>query len=214
MRDIVPEFELIEVSSAQSPVEVSTQLEQDEFEFPLFSFAHAEVQESNEDEANKANYDESGNKTELQLTKITLRESPCETFKQERPQSYYFARYSKEELTTFEESAIDYDTIFKDAKIGPIVGWERSSRKTVVDITQCNEEIERAILREERQRRARPSKRQRLGKRLGAERERERETKDKQIKKLLKKKFHKRGGKKNKKSTTSSKMARISPFPK
>lgn len=135
-----------------------------------------------------------------ELMKVSLRDLPVEKLEQVRPESYYFSRNTSDELLRFAASAVNPDLILEDSKLGPNQGWEKFRGKHM-DVSKHNKEVERILLREKILRKRRPGKKQRLARKLGAERELEREMKDKEIKKMLKKKFHRRGGKKNKKTS-------------
>ncbi|QLQ78971.1 hypothetical protein HG537_0B03180 [Torulaspora globosa] len=185
------EPELLEVDIPISkPAESDLGQEIDEFDFPLFSFG-------TEEKSTKITEVESAN-TGAGLMKVSLREPIYETPKQERPKSYYFSNFTEEERSRYAKSALDYDTILREASLGPYRGWTRF-RGRVLDVKQHNDRIEQLLQREERLKKRRPGQKQRLARRMAQQREKERIEKAKEIKKMIKKKFHKRGGKKNKK---------------
>ncbi|CCD24425.1 uncharacterized protein NDAI_0D01120 [Naumovozyma dairenensis CBS 421] len=175
------------------------QNDEDEFEFfPLFSMATEPTSRIDGVETSTTEYDEERGRSTNRLMKISLREPSPEIINQKRPKSHYFASYSKEEIDKFQLSAITYDSLLKEFEMGPNKGFEQFRGK-VIDLKEYNDKIEAEDLREMRLKRRRPSQKQRLAKKLGAERLKERENRAKEIRKMIKKQFHKRGGKKNKK---------------
>ncbi|QLL31457.1 hypothetical protein HG536_0B03200 [Torulaspora globosa] len=130
--------------------------------------------------------------------KVSLREPIYETAKQERPRSYYFSSLTEEERSRYAESALDYESVLRDASLGPYRGWARF-RGRVLDVQLHNDRIELSSQQDKRLKRRRPGQKQRLARRMAQQREKERDEKAKEIKKMIKRKFHKRGGKKNKK---------------
>lgn len=189
-----PGIELVEVDvPITKPVEPELCQETDEFDFPLFSFG-AEEKSTKTTEAEAGDSANGG----AGLMKVSLGEPISEIPKQERPRSYYFSSCTEQERSRYAESALDYETVLRDAYLGPYRGWARF-RGRVLDVRQHNDRIELALQREKRLKKRRPGQKQRLARRLGQQREKEREEKAKEIKKMIKKKFHKRGGKKNKK---------------
>lgn len=158
----------------------------DEFDFPLFSFGGEVGGEEKEDE----------DRGRTQVMKVSLREESVERIIQERPETYYFAKYTEEEVLQFNQAAITSEEIIimsqqKDIDSHP---WK------VLDLNHHNDIIEQ----EKSKKKKRPGKNKRLGIIKSRERKAERQKVfkevEKQHKKYLKKKmFHKRGGKKHKK---------------
>lgn len=112
--------------------------------------------------------------------------------KQERPESYYFGRYTDEEKKQFQDAAIDLNTLQKNSYPRTLYG---KKDHTVLDLTRHNSQIEAELLRSKKLKRRRPGKKQRLAHKMGKQHEQERAD----LKQNLKKRFRKRGGKKNKK---------------
>lgn len=202
MYELPADLELVEVNvKDESHSENAVEEEKDEFEFPLFSSSVVDNSEKTAVEGNGLN-DKAEASSTRRLMKVSLREPTYEQYNQERPATYYFAKYSDEDRQRFAKSAVDYDTIMKEVKLGPYKGWSRF-RGAIVDLKEYNNSIESSILRESKLRKRKPGKKQRLAKKMGIQRENERQERAKEIKKMIKKKFHKRGGRKNKKKADS-----------
>lgn len=180
--DYVPmSLDIVEVEH-QSEGE-SENNQDDEFDFPLFSFGGEEKKDEEE-------------RGRTSVMKVSLREESVERIIQERPESYYFASYTEEEVSQFGQASITGEEIIimskqKDIDSHP---WK------VLDLNRHNEIIEQ----EKPKKKSRPGKNKRLGIIKSRERKAERQKVfkevEKQHKKYLKKKmFHKRGGKKHKK---------------
>lgn len=184
------DLELVEVDvQTDRPKEDADADENDEFDFPLFSFGVA---------GNNTEQGEEKSTGTGRLMKVLLREPEHTVATQERPKGYYFATYTEDDHQKFSRSAIDYETAMKDATLGPYQGWPRW-RGTMVDLNEYNAKIESSLRRQKKLQTRRPSQKQRLAKKMGMQREKERQEKAQEIKKMMKKRFHKRGGKKNKK---------------
>lgn len=168
--------------------------EQDEFDFPLFSFDAADQVDGLKDGSN----DEGKSTGAGRLMRVSIREGMDKIPEQKRPEEYYFARYTEDDHQRFSKSAIDYGTAVKDALSGPYRGWARW-RGGVTDLDAYNNKIESSLARQKALRKRRPGKKQRLAKTAGRKREEDRQEQAKEIRKMIKKRFHKRGGKKNKK---------------
>ncbi|QID87725.1 hypothetical protein GRS66_010408 [Saccharomyces pastorianus] len=177
---------------------------QDEFDFPLFSFG---VVEAPRNAVGKGKSTENEAHTGVNLMKVSLKEPEEEMIDQERPKEYYFANYSEVQRQQFLQSAIDYDTIIQEnAKIQEddlrvLHKWSYCQGK-IMNLHEHNLEIASQQQRDLKIKKRRPGQKQRVAKKLALERTKERDAKAREIKKLLKKKFHKRGGKKNKKKAT------------
>lgn len=134
--------------------------------------------------------------------KVSLREPSPDRIVQERPHNYYFAEFTDDDHAKFQRSAVGFDVILQESKLGAHRGWPQF-RGRVLNLKEHNARIEQLIVRERHCRKRRPGKKQRLAKRQGKINEQQREEKAKEIKKMIKKKFHKRGGKKNKNSESA-----------
>ncbi|KAK6205409.1 uncharacterized protein RJT21DRAFT_117887 [Scheffersomyces amazonensis] len=182
----------------------------DEMEFPLFSF-DATTAKSNQVESNNIKEDnqeqqqvsEETRRPKNQIMKVSLREDFVEVIKNERPISYYLAHYSDQDKQRFIETALDYDDIYSQINsYGPMsdpTPWK------VTDITQHNLKIEQEKQRRILSKTRREGKKKRINKIICRERRLERLKESKKLEKqriakIKKKMFHKRGGKKNKKS--------------
>ncbi|AET38791.1 uncharacterized protein Ecym_3299 [Eremothecium cymbalariae DBVPG len=199
------EFEFVEVECCNASEKCLDSSIQDEFDFPLFSCSAVEwsaTQLNNSCNAGTSvqitNGHEPESPTQTRLSKVSLREEESEVIKNERPMSYYIAEYTTKQKKRLQLVAIEYDLIMKEA------AKDRDNisskyRGKFVDLVDHNAKVEAELLRQLKLKRRRPSKRQRMAKRLGKLRESERQNKVDEIKKMIKKKFHKRGGKKNKK---------------
>lgn len=117
---------------------------------------------------------------------------PFKYVKQDRPESYYFGRYTEEEKKQFQDSAIDLTTLQNNSYPRTLYG---KKDHTVLDLNRHNSQIEAEMLRSKKLKRRRPGKKQRLAHKMGKQHEQERAD----LKQNLKKRFRKRGGKKNKK---------------
>ncbi|CAL9730013.1 hypothetical protein MOUN0_I04544 [Monosporozyma unispora] len=117
---------------------------------------------------------------------------PFEYVKQERPENYYFSRYTTEEKSQFQEVAVDLDILQKYSYRRTLYG---KKDHTVLDLIKHNAQIEAEELRCKKLKRRRLGKKQRLQHKMGKQHEQERVD----LKQNLKKRFRKRGGKKNKK---------------
>ncbi|CAI4050446.1 hypothetical protein N7582_004917 [Saccharomyces uvarum] len=221
------EFEFVEVERTGSDSKVNDEdandeIEdnQDEFEFPLFSFG---VVEAPKDSIGKGRGTPDGKEneahTEVNLMKVSLKEPEEEIIDQERPKEYYFANYSEDQRQQFLQSAIDYDTIIKESTkvqeddLRVHHKWPYCQGK-IINLHEHNLEIASQQQRVLKIKKRRPGQKQRGAKKLALERIKERDAKAREIKKLLKKKFHKRGGKKNKKKTTLNPLANAGSTPK
>ncbi|SCU88476.1 LADA_0E10396g1_1 [Lachancea dasiensis] len=192
---LIPELEFVSVEpSADTDNKESFQ---DEYDFPLFSFGIAEskVKSTEVDVKIRDNDSDNRGRSSSRLMKVSLREPSPDIVRQERPQSYYFAKYTTQELIKFERSALELKDILEEC-------GSRSApfKNRFLDVNKHNEKIELERLRALKAKRRRPGKKQREARKLGAERDQSRAQQLKEVKKLAKKKFHKRGGKKNKKS--------------
>lgn len=168
--------------------------EQDEFEFPLFSFGTAS--EMSNDKVAATSIDSSKDISPSSLMKVSLREPDPERFVQERPLNYYFSKFSDEERQQFLSSAVDYEFVLNQGCC--LNKWPQFNGK-ILDLNKRNADIESLRLRALKKKRRRPGKKQRDAKKEGALGVLKRQEILKEVKKLVKKKFHKRGGKKNKK---------------
>ncbi|SCU91033.1 LAMI_0E04478g1_1 [Lachancea mirantina] len=193
VESILPELDLefVEVPSDGAGNEIDN--DDDEFEFPLFSA----ITSDNTKFANSYVDDDRGRCKE-RLMKVSLREPSPEVIVQERPRNFYFAEVSNERRNEFIQSSVDYDQIIAQQKISTQDRWPQFKGK-VLDVSAHNLKVDEEIRREMKVKKRRPGKKQRLAKKLGAQRESERQERARDIKKAIKKKFHKRGGRKNKK---------------
>lgn len=164
----------------------------DEFDFPLFSaVASSSV---NDDET------EDRGRSKTHTMKVSLREPSIETFKNVRPDSYYFASYSDDDKSKFLVAAVSAEDVYTQ---GVSLGSMATSLPwKCLDLKEHNMEVEREQRRLKKQKR--PGKKKREQKIAGKERNSEREKKKRLLEKqmearMLKKIFHKRGGKKHKK---------------
>ncbi|AMD21519.1 HFL337Wp [Eremothecium sinecaudum] len=196
------DFQLVEVNSDKVEGEKVEDIEnaEQEFEFPLFSFGHSEFG-SNEDNAGANNGGNGGDINDRKLIKISLREPEPEQTINERPKSYYVAEYTVEQKNQFKTAALEYGFIIEESLKDMRVSSAYSSkyRGKLLDLSVYNRKIEEEKQREERLKKRRPGKKQRLARKMGKQHEEERAHRASEIKKMIKKRFHKRGGKKNKK---------------
>lgn len=204
------EFEFVDVvvddDTSTSKIQQDDVSKQDEeFDFPLFSFGTVDIVKTDE-------LDNKRGRQGTKLMKVSLREPSPEVIVNERPRAYYFADYDIAEKKQFSEAAIDADAILKESQLGAFKGWS-GYRGIVLDVNAYNNKVELEQLRLRKLSRKRPSKKQRIAKKVGREREEQRKAKDKELKKVIKKQFHKRGGKKNKKKT-SNPLANAGATPK
>lgn len=179
------EFDFIEVeklSEGLAKAESDDEKNAAEYEFPLFGGMEARGRT-------------------LAPMKVSLREASEERIVNERPQSYYFARYSQNEKRKFESAAVSYEQIIQDS--ATVV----NSGRNLVDLNQYNDQIDRiksCELVRQRKMRKRPGKKKRENKIVCKRRKEEREiaqrrAEKEELAKIKKKMYHKRGGKKNKK---------------
>lgn len=197
------EFEIVEVNSnGPKPNQKESLQDNDEFEFPLFSFS-ATTDIYDTDANNISDATANGGSNCVKLMKISLREPSPEIYHQERPKDYYFSKYSEIDQQRFASSVMDYNTVLKEAQLEPNRGWSQYRGK-VLHLAEFNNMIDSQRLRERKLRKRRPGQKQRRARKLGAEHQKEREEKAKDIRKMVKKRFHKRGGKKNKKKPLST----------
>lgn len=158
-----------------------------EFDFPLFSFGAAPVQE------------ERGRT--IAQAKVTLREASEERINNERPSSYYFAQYDDDEKTQFDLSAVTGQDILN--QVNMTRAYKDIFSHRILDVGEYNKRIDRET---QAPKRKRPGKNQRKSKIESQIRQKQRRQvyrllEEEKERKLMKKRFHKRGGKKNKKKT-------------
>lgn len=150
------EFDIVEVDvegpqQEEQNGDIQEEPEAEEFAFPLFGSATAEV-----------------------MT-VSMKEEEEEVIVNERPESYYRAKYSSEEQLKFQQAAISAEDIFAELKLPAIDGWPWK----VMSLKKHNENVEKEKLRG---RRRRPG----MKKRVNAIQCRERKQKrEKAAKKLL-----------------------------
>lgn len=166
----------------------------EEFDFPLFA-------------SNKHDNDgEDRGRSSTRIMKISLREESVENIKQERPESYYFATYSKDDKSKFISAAITAQDIFNFNERYPIIDTQPHK---CLDVSLYNQKVEHELRLQKKRSRTRPGKKKREATIACRERKQEREKllvkleKDR-LNKLKKKMFHKRGGKKHKKTTSKA----------
>lgn len=153
----------------------------EEFEFPLFSLSTLETAADHDVKASHG--EESRGRSSNKLMTVSIREPSPDIVRQERPRSFYFAEYTSEQVSNFQKSAIEYDTVLRESTQGPYRGWARY-RGRVLDVVSHNEKVSRERLREQKLKRRRPGKKQREARKAGAQRVTERLEKAKDIKKL------------------------------
>lgn len=211
------DLQFIEVAPQESSELPSTitnpsdELNDDEFEFPLFSFGSLAV---NEEAADSTEQPEArGRSKQTNLVKVSLREASPVIVNQERPDSYYFARCSDLDRENFKTSAIEHDQLIEESVLKPTF-YQLKYDSKVLDIASHNEEIDKLRRQELKLKRRKPGKRQRMARKAGIEHVKEREERDKEIRKIIKKKFHKRGGKKNKKKQSPTLPGNAGATPK
>ncbi|EDO16716.1 hypothetical protein Kpol_1003p21 [Vanderwaltozyma polyspora DSM 70294] len=208
-------FEMVEVEPSTTDLKEEEE-ENDEFEFPLFSFGTTqdtttEDKSETTDGVEVENGEEERGRSKNKLMKISLREPSPEIINQERPKEYYFHIYDEEEQEKYKSSAIDYDSIFVDKDF---IVQKPGNKNRVIDITKKNDQVEKELLREKMLKKRRPSKKQRVAKKLALERIKAREELAKQLKKEAKKKLGRRGGKKNKKKEKMNPLANAGATPR
>lgn len=199
------EFEFVEVDKDTNDIEIipdekveeleeNVASENEEFDFPLFASV---ASDEREDIKNKEGQDVKDNVARPQVMKVSLKEDYEEVIVNERPESYYFARFSEEQKTQFIAAAITAEDIYEQANVViDLQPWK------CIDLKKYNLKIENELLKKKLNRR--PGKKKRENKIACRERKLERAKTYKKIEKekmakLKKKMFHKRGGKKHKK---------------
>ncbi|KAK6463033.1 hypothetical protein DFJ63DRAFT_101541 [Scheffersomyces coipomensis] len=218
------DFEFVEVEQASEEEKVNVNEEEtvddkadevkeqdDEFEFPLFSFGSATTNKSIvKDETSvedKKSVEEERGRSKTKVMKISLREESLETVKRERPQSYYFSNYSQQEKEQFLQVAVTGEDIYAQLQLSIQTPIAELKPWRVINLNEYNEKIDQELLKQKiRSKHRREGKKKRITKIVCRERKLERVKLQKKIEKdqkakLKKKMFHKRGGKKNKKST-------------
>lgn len=215
------EFEIVDKESTEATQTIPTEQsnvpedkeeDQEEFDFPLFSFGGSSTTEEAKggaEQDTEVTHDEERGRPKTVIQKISLREPSVEKIIQSRPESYYFQRFTEEDHARHESIAITYDQILKHST-------ERNNHGRVWDLTQYNAKIEQQIARDTRKK-GRPGKKARAAKKIARENEKAREKvkkieKQRELKKLMKKIHHKRGGKKNK--TKANAAANVNAKPK
>lgn len=123
------DFDIVEVdTSEQSPSKESEDVQEDaaaeEFAFPLFGSATAEV-----------------------MT-VSMKEEEEEVIINERPEGYYRAIFSQDDRRQFEQSALSTEDIFAELKLPAIDSWPWK----VVNLKKHNEKVEKERLRSRRRR--------------------------------------------------------------
>ncbi|RCK63611.1 hypothetical protein Cantr_10071 [Candida viswanathii] len=134
-----------EAKKATDPVE---EAQDDEFEFPLFASAMEVDTKPVEEERGRSN--------ETGIMKVSLREQSEERVVNERPESYYFAKYTDMEKQQFEACCVTGEDIYKQLCFVDTQPWK------CLDLNKYNAKIEIEIRREkERTRKHRPGKKKR-----------------------------------------------------
>lgn len=154
-----------------------SQKSNDEFFFPLFAGEDKGTADMNN------------------LMKVSLKDNPeSDAIVQSRPDDYYFAKYTNEDIEKMKQSAIEYVDIFKSFD-------NRFKNKPCLDATQYNISLEKDKKRNRRSLKNRINKAR--GQRNIKERKNKAEMLEKQQIKFVNQK-KKRGGKKNKKKAASA----------
>lgn len=123
------DFDIVEVETSEQPQsneneDVLEEAEAEEFAFPLFGSATAEV-----------------------MT-VSMKEEEEEVIVNERPEDYYRAIYSQDDRRQFQQSALSAEDIFAELKLPAIDSWPWK----VVSLKKHNEQVERERLRSRRRR--------------------------------------------------------------
>ncbi|EGW32368.1 uncharacterized protein SPAPADRAFT_61448, partial [Spathaspora passalidarum NRRL Y-27907] len=145
------DFEFIEVDTSE-PQEVEEneskveKQEEEEFEFPLFSMGGGGGGGSSTD--GKA-ADEP-----KQPMKVSLKEAEEEVINQERPESYYIAKYTPDQSRQFEVCALDAKSI-----IEPVYPSDDPRPWKCIDLNKYNAQIE--LVKNKEKRKSRPGKKKR-----------------------------------------------------
>lgn len=122
----------------------------DEFEFPLFASA-MEV-----DPAPTDKIEDRGRSKDVGIMKVSLREQSEERIDNERPDSYYFAKYTDQEKKQFEQCSVTGDDIYKQIYIVDAQPWK------CLDLNKYNAKVELELSRDkERKKKNRPGKKKR-----------------------------------------------------
>ncbi|CAI5756932.1 unnamed protein product [Candida verbasci] len=147
------EFEIVEVNEVddkkQDAIQVDNKEEPEEFDFPLFtsSTKSTDIQDQAEERG----------RSQSSTMKISLREPSEERIVNERPESYYFASYSLEQLNQFKQCALTYVEIFKDIKI-----IQDNQPWKVINLNEYNIKIEQELKKNKKKNR--PGKKKRMNK--------------------------------------------------
>lgn len=176
---ILPELEFEIVEAA---VEQDEPMEEEEFDFPLFSFgtAHSETKQE-----------------EPTLVKVTLNDAAPAYFTSKRPEAYYFSQYTPIQREQFQRAAITADTIIRTSPtiINP------SSK--VFHLAKYNARVQRDLdsLRKKTTRPGKQARMARLEAKKGIQRRKNYQKKldNEELLKVMKKIKRTRGGKKHKK---------------
>ncbi|CCH43633.1 hypothetical protein BN7_3186 [Wickerhamomyces ciferrii] len=196
------EFDIIEADDDVEDDKMEDEESQD-FDFPLFSMSKpSEPVEDEEDRGRSI--------TKSNTMRITLRSPSPEIINQERPESYYFANYTNDELLQFQQSAITGDDVWSMSNI------QYNIPGKLINLDEFNTQIQKEI---EQTKTKRPGKKKRIASIKGKEHRKEvlkleKIQKAKEKAKLMKKIHHKRGGKKNKKKAAPQPQQQNKPKPK
>ncbi|ONH69502.1 hypothetical protein BON22_0157 [Cyberlindnera fabianii] len=199
------DFEIVEnVTTEPQDGDQSMNDQDEEFDFPLFSFgAAADPQEDKKlDEPTEETEERGRTQERTTVMKVSLRSPSPVYIKQERPKSYYFHTSTDLSRSQCEATALTYDQIMQRSQ--DITPYPTGK---VIQLAAYNARIERELLRAGKK--TRPGKKARLARVEAKKNKKERnkiqkKAEDEAFRKLMKKKNHKRGGKKNKKKSAAS----------
>ena len=101
--------------------------------------------------------EERGRTKEVGIMKVSLREQSEERIDNERPESYYFAKYSDKEKKQFEECCVTYNDIFSQLYIVDSQPWK------CLDLNKYNAKVEIELnkQKEKKKKKNRPGKKKR-----------------------------------------------------
>lgn len=101
--------------------------------------------------------EERGRTKEVGIMKVSLREQSEERIDNERPESYYFAKYSDIEKKQFEECCVTYNDIFSQLYIVDSQPWK------CLDLNKYNAKVEIELnkQKEKKKKKNRPGKKKR-----------------------------------------------------
>ena len=142
-----------------------------------------------------------------ELTKVDLTQAEPTNepeVPRERPMSYYMAEYTETQLQQFKDAAITYETLQEMGKTP-----YRRYHEQILDVKEHNDKIDVEKKLDNRHKKRRPGKNQRLARKQAKVNVQQRD----ELKKALKKKVRRRGGKKNKKKAKMNPLANAGAVP-